>query len=56
MAAGDGSYRVVNVNSGLDLEVSTSSGGTIDQWQESGSARPTNAGALSPSVMAPIAL
>jgi hypothetical protein len=41
MSVGDGSYRIVNVNSGLDLEVhgaSKSNGGTVDQWQDSGSA------------------
>ncbi len=40
MAAGDGSYRIVNVNSGLDLEVSgagTSNGDAVDQWQDGGS-------------------
>ena len=40
MAVGDGSYRIVNVNSGLDLEVngaSKSNGGKVNQWQESGS-------------------
>jgi len=40
MAVGDGSYRIVNVNSGLDLEVygaSKSNGRTVDQWEDSGS-------------------
>ena len=40
MAVGDGSYRIVNVNSGLDLEVSgasKSNGATVDQWEDSGS-------------------
>jgi len=40
MAVGDGSYRIVNVNSGLDPEVhgaSKSNGGTVDQWEDSGS-------------------
>jgi len=39
MAVGDGSYRIVNVNSGLDLEVrgaSKSKHGPVDQWHDSG--------------------
>ena len=39
-AVGDGSYRLVNVNRSLDLEVSgasKSNGGTVDQREDSGS-------------------
>jgi hypothetical protein len=37
MAVGDGTYRIVNVNSGLDLEDNgwgTVNGGVVDQWQD----------------------
>ena len=39
MAVGDGSYRIVNVNSGLDLEdygPGTANGSVVDQWQDNG--------------------
>jgi len=39
MAVGDGSYRIVNVNSGLDLEDNgwgTANGSVADQWQDNG--------------------
>jgi Ricin-type beta-trefoil lectin domain-like len=39
MAVGDGTYRIVNVNSGLDLEDNgwgTGNGSVVDQWQDNG--------------------
>jgi hypothetical protein len=35
---GDGSYRIVNVNSGLDLELNGTSG-LVDQWQDAPGAK-----------------
>jgi hypothetical protein len=33
MAVGDGSYRIVNANSGLDMEVNGTTG-VVDQYQD----------------------
>jgi Ricin-type beta-trefoil lectin domain-like len=39
MVVGDGSYRIVNVNSGLDLDNhgwGRTSGSVVDQWEDNG--------------------